>query len=52
MSLVGQLITSHLSTNHGLLISDGGGPRDGGPLIINPIYTLYSGYLLCIHSLG
>ena len=24
----------------------GGPPWDGGPLIINPIYTLYSGYLL------
>ena len=25
-----------------------GAPWDGGPLIINPIYTLYSGYLLDI----
>ena len=25
-----------------------GAPWDGGPLIINPIYTLYSGYLLGI----
>ena len=25
-----------------------GDPWDGGPFIINPIYTLYSGYLLVI----
>ena len=25
-----------------------GAPWDGGPLVINPIYTLYSGYLLGI----
>ena len=29
-----------------MLAENGGGPWDGGPLTINPIYTLYSGYLL------